>query len=204
MPCSNSRSSLEPRCRVRQLQLRLCAAAIVAAGLASADASAGLLDKLLAPAVGTKPGYSEGKKTYDEDTLKPDELSKCVITAHDFDQRTAHNPVDTEALEKERAQLSKTGQELKAAAEASAKEPLPKEEADKLKARIADYQKAADDFNTRKNAALLDDKAYRTAKNKLLAEYQDFCVGKRFWKSDLEIIRPNLPFDISGILDGKK
>ena len=82
------------------LRVSLCVALLVAGGLISADASAALnlLEKLLAPAIGTKPGFSEGKKTYDEDTLKPEELKECILVAHRYDDREAHRPFDPDEI----------------------------------------------------------------------------------------------------------
>jgi hypothetical protein len=97
------------------LRASLCVAALVAGGLISADASAALnlLEKLLAPAVGTKPGFSEGKKTYDEDTLKPEELKECILIAHRYDEREVHRPFDPDEITKAREDLKKEGEQIK-------------------------------------------------------------------------------------------
>ena len=187
-----------------QPRVMVCAAIFVTGITASANAAAGLLEKLLAPAVGTKPGFSEGKKTYDEDTLKPEDLTKCVVTAHDYDERVAHKPTEVEELGKMREELNKTAAGLKTDIEASQKNPVTEEQAEKLNARIAAYKAKEAEFNKRSDAANLNAKAYNKAVAEGLDTFRDLCAGRRFYKSDLEVIRPQLPFDISDILAGKK
>src|SRR5471030_3266334 len=87
--------------------------AFAVAALASANASAGLLEKLLAPEVGKKPGFAEGKKTYNEDVLKPDDLKNCLIKAHDIDEQTLSKG-DTSASDQERDKLVQEGKDLAA------------------------------------------------------------------------------------------
>jgi hypothetical protein len=198
--------------RISRFNLRasLCVALLVTCGLISADASAALnlLEKLLAPAVGTKPGFSEGKKTYDEDTLKPEELKECILIAHRYDDREAHRPFDPDEITKAREELKKEGDQIKAAIDAAndpkRQEPLSKEEADKLNKRSTEYNAKLDEFNVRVNTANLNAKTYNGAQKQDCAAFNDQCAGKRFYKSDLEAVRPTLEFDISPILAGKK
>jgi hypothetical protein len=178
------------------------AIACLTAGLPAANA--GMLEKLLAPAVGTKPGFSEGKKTYDEDTLKPEELMECVIKAHDIDERDLHKPKDVDQLAKERDQLNETATKLKADIEAAKNAPIVEEQAKKLNERIADYKAKEADFNERSRTANINVTGFSKAQNADINSFRDVCAGRRFFKSDLESIRPKLPFDISDILAGKK
>ena len=172
----------------------------------SADASAALnlLEKLLAPAIGTKPGFSEGKKTYDQDTLKPEELKECIVVAHRYDDREAHRPFDADEITRTREELKKEGEQIKAAIDAAQKEPVSEEQAKKLNQRSSDYNAKLDEFNLRVNTANLNAKTYNGAQKQDFAAFNDQCAGKRFYKSDLEAVRPTLEFDISGILAGKK
>ena len=172
--------------------------------LPAASASAGLLEKLLAPAVGTKPGFSEGKKTYDEDTLKPDELMTCVIKAHDIDERDAHKPKDIEALAAERDTLNASAVQLKKDIDAAKESPVTEEQAKKLNERIADYKAQEAAFNERSKTANINAKGFSQAQAADVNVFRDLCAGRRFYKSDLETVRPKLPFDISDILAGKK
>jgi hypothetical protein len=178
-------------------------ALFLSAGLATVDASAGYLDKLLAPAVGTKPGFSEGKKTYDEDTLKPEELRTCVITTHDIDERAAQ-AADTEELAKQKAELNTMAVSIKESIDAAKKDPISEEQAKKLNDRVADYRAREAAFNANVDAANTRAKAHTAAQNADLEKFRNLCAGRHFYKSDLESIRPSLPFDISGILAGKK
>jgi hypothetical protein len=188
------------------LRAGLCVALLVTGGVISADACAALnlLEKLLAPAIGTKPGFSEGKKTYDEDTLKPDELKECINIAHRYDDREAHRPFDAEEITKTREELKKEGEQIKAAIDAAQKEPVSEEQAKKLNQRSSEYNAKLDEFNTRVNTANLNAKTYNGAQKQDFSAFNDQCAGKRFYKSDLETVRPTLEFDISGILAGKK
>jgi hypothetical protein len=192
------------------LRAGLCVAVLVTGGLISADASAALnlLEKLLAPAIGTKPGFSEGKKSYDEDTLKPEELKECILIAHRYDEREAHRPFDPDEITKSRDALKKEGEQIKAEIDAAQdpnrKDKLSEDEAKKLNQRSTDYNAKLDEFNVRVNTANLNAKTYNGAQKQDFAAFNDECAGKRFYKSDLEAVRPTLEFDISGILAGKK
>jgi hypothetical protein len=199
-------STPTPRHALRQPALRTVfgASLFLAAGFASFDASAGYLDKLLAPAVGTKPGFSEGKKTYDEDTLKPEELKTCVIKAHDIDERAEQKTGDTENLAKQKEELSVLATSIKEAIEAAKKDAISEEQAKKLNDRVAEYKAKEAAFNAAVDAANSRSKAHAAAQNADLEQFRDLCAGRRFYKSDLESVRPTLPFDISGILAGKK
>jgi hypothetical protein len=179
----------------------LPALALLACCLASANASAGLLDKLLAPVSGPAPaGFSEGKKVYNEDTFKPEELKACIIKARELDQAVSQQtPEEVAALEKERQALSAEAKELAAAAEASKDNPLPEDQAAKLNERIKVYGERQKAFNEKINA--VNSKAVDKSKS-LVAQRNDFidnCSGRRIYRSDLEAIRPSLPFDISSI-----
>ena len=174
------------------------------AGLASCNATAGILDKLLAPAVGTKEGFSEGKKTYDEDTLKPEELKSCVIKAHDLDAGSATWASQTAALNKERDELNQMSAAIMATIEDSKKHPLPQDEMDKLKADTADYKEKEAIFNRHVRESNAKAKDFAKEHNAAIDAFSDACAGKRFYKSDLNTVRPNLPFDITDILEGKK
>jgi hypothetical protein len=204
MSFSNTKPSPKPDIHAVRLSSRFAAAALLIAGLASANAGAGVLEKLLAPAVGTKPGFSEGKKTYDEDTLKPDELKTCIINAHDIDERAATQAADSAALTKERDQLLQFGATVKAAVEESKKRSLTPEESAKLNADIATYQKQETDFNAHAREANSKGPEYAKQRNAAIDAFSDLCNGKHFYKSDLNAVRPSLPFDITPILEGKK
>ncbi len=182
----------------------LRAVVLLVAGLTSVNASAGLLEKLLAPAVGTKPGFSEGKKVYDEDALKPDELKTCIINARDIDDRAAAQAAESAALTKERDQLLQFGATVKAAVDESKKRSLTPEESAKLNADIATYQKQETDFNAHAREANSKGPEYVKQRNAAIESFSDLCNGKHFYKSDLNAIRPSLPFDITPILEGKK
>ena len=188
------------------LRAGLCMALLVAGGLISADACAALnlLEKLLAPAIGTKPGFSEGKKTYDEDTLKPEELKECIVIAHRYDDREAHRPFDPDEITKARDDLKKEGDQIKAEIEAAQKNPVSEEQAKKLNQRSTEYNVKLDEFNLRVNTANLNAKTYNGAQKQDFTAFNNECAGKRFYKSDLETVRPTLDFDISPILAGKK
>jgi hypothetical protein len=193
-----------PVVRAAHVRPALAIVLFLSASLVNFNAGAGILDKLLAPAVGTKPGFSEGKKTYDEDTLKPEELKVCVINAHDIDERAAVLAADSAAITKEREQLLQFGTTVKAAVEESKKKSLTPEETAKLKADVAAYQKQEADFNTHAREANSKGQEYTKQRNAAIDAFSDACSGKHFYKSDLNAIRPSLPFDITAILEGKK
>jgi hypothetical protein len=204
MSSAKFQDPINPNIHSQHVSGLLKVAVFVGAGLISANASAGLLEKLLAPAIGVKAGFSEGKKTYNEDTLKPDELMDCIIKAHDIDARSGESPEDTASIEKERVQLNEEGKALIAEIEKTKDVPLDDTGAAKLNAKKAAYVEKQQAFNARAgdvNAkALARDKAVRTEVNNFI----DTCSGRRFFNSDLAAVRPKLPFDISGILAGKK
>lgn len=206
MQFSRYNAALRLPARSRNMRAWLGAAMLVSGLLISADASAALylLEKLLAPAVGTKPGMNEGKKTYDEDTLKPEELTECVVIAHRFDEREAHKPLDVEEITKRRDELNKSGALLSADIEAAKKDPITEEQAKKLNQRTNEYNAALADFNARVDTANLNVKAFNGAQRQDLNQFTELCAGKRFFKSDLDVVRPKLDFDISDILAGKK
>jgi hypothetical protein len=204
MPSAKLQYVVKPGSRHGRVHGLLKVAALVAAGLVSANASAGLLEKLLAPAIGVKAGFSEGKKTYDEDTLKPDELMNCIIKAHDIDSRTGQTPEESAALQKERAALNEEGKALIAKIEKTKDEPLDDNGAARLNAEKEAYVEKQKAFNARagdvNSQAQARDKAMRADINNFI----DTCSGRRFFNSDLAAVRPKLPFDISDILAGKK
>ncbi len=201
---NTNETSAKPDIHAVRVRTRITVAALLIAGLASANAAAGVLEKLLAPAIGTKPGFSEGKKTYDEDTLKPDELKTCIINARDIDDRAAAQAAESAALTKERDQLLQFGATVKAAVDESKKRSLTPEESAKLSADIAAYQKQETDFNAHAREANSKGPEYAKQRNAAIDAFSDLCNGKHFYKSDLNAVRPSLPFDITPILEGKK
>ncbi len=186
--------------RARNL-LNLTAFAVAA--FASANASAGLLEKLLAPEVGKKPGFAEGKKNYNEDVLKPDDLKSCLVKAHDIDEQSLTKP-DTTASDQERDKLVQEGKDLAAIIAATKDKPVEEEEAKKMNARTAAYMEKQKEFNERANGANAKNQERSKAFNAAFNEYRESCSGMRYYRSDLEAVKPKLPFDIDGILQGKK
>ena len=156
--------------------------------VASSDAEAGLLGSLLR--AGGAAAAGKGKKVYDANTLQPQGLKMCLISAHQLDADQATLETKKKKIDSDRALLNGHFDRIK---RDSVKEMTDKQLVDAHNARVKAYRTEQASFNKQiADFNLLVDKS--AAQN---TAFKHDCAAKKYFSSDLADIRSQLSFDIA-------
>lgn len=163
---------------------------VAGAALAPAAASAadGLLTTILGAAVAVEnPGSEDmpAARLYDQTTLNPAMLKRCLILAHTLDDSAAAIDKQREALRAGKAEIERL-QKLAEAAPKSAKpgavHGTPKEA---VTWRLRDFLTASAHFEADINK-----------RNQGVATFNKDCAGRKYFAADLVTVRRELPFSL--------
>ena len=168
--------------------LNWVALASVALSPGAAGAADGLLTSILGAAVAVEnPGSADmpAARLYDQTTLNPAMLKRCLILARTLDDSEAAIDKQREALRAEQAEIERL-QKLAEAAPKSAKpgavHGTPKEA---VTWRLRDFLTASVHFEADINK-----------RNQGVAGFNKDCAGRKYFAADLVTVRRELPFSL--------
>lgn len=166
------------------------AAVAVLLGLSAATADArpgSLVGALVGGAAAPVSAALGGRRSYDANTLRPEQLRLCLVSAHEIDEGGGRLDADRTSIERRATELHAAFDSLRAdAARPGAK-----------RAAIEQRSKA---LVQAEQALKVDIDAYNGALQALRARQQTFrtgCVGKRYHRADVVDLAPSLPFDVA-------
>ena len=165
---------------------------LTVAGVALAPVAARAADALLTTILGAviaveNPGSADmpSARLYDQTTLTPAMLKRCLILAHSLDDSEAAIDKQREALSAGKAEierLQKVAEQAPKSAKPGAVHSTPKEA---VTWRLRDYLTASAHFEADINK-----------RNQGVATFNKDCAGRKYFAVDLVTVRRELPFSL--------
>lgn len=150
----------------------------------------GLVGAMIGGAAGHGAAAATGRKTYDERTLRPEQLKACLVSANEIDAAGEALDADRASIEQRRAALRDADEALRADAGRPPAQRASREPIDARRRALQAQGKALngdiETFNAKLAAVRPQQQAFATG-----------CAGKRFYPSDLAGVAPSLPFDVA-------